>query len=32
VQGYPSETLFEHLDWELLKNELALVILRYLRG
>lgn len=32
VQGYPSETLFEHLDWELLKGELSAVILRYLRG
>ena len=32
VQGYPSETLFEHLDWELLKSELSLVLLRYLRG
>jgi AcrR family transcriptional regulator len=32
VQGYPSETLFEHLDWELLKNELSVLVLRYLRG
>lgn len=32
VQGYPSETLFEHLDWNLLQDELSQVILRYLRG
>jgi AcrR family transcriptional regulator len=32
VQNYASETLFEHLDWELLKDELALVLLHYLRG
>lgn len=32
VAGYSSDTVFEHLDWDLLKNELALVVLRYLRG
>jgi AcrR family transcriptional regulator len=32
VQAYASDTLFEHLDWDLLKKELADVVLRYLRG
>jgi AcrR family transcriptional regulator len=32
VQEYSSDTIFEHLDWEMMKTELALVVLRYLRG
>jgi AcrR family transcriptional regulator len=32
VQGYASDTIFDHLDWEVLKVELAKLVLRYLRG
>src|SRR5262245_41623543 len=32
MQGYATDTLFEHLDWEVLKKELAQVVLRYLRA
>ena len=32
VAGYSSDTIFERLDWAALKNELAPVVLRYLRG
>lgn len=32
VRGYAADTPFEHLDWEMLKTELADVVVRYLRG
>ena len=32
VQAYPSDTMFDHLDWEMLKKELAAVVLAYLRA
>jgi AcrR family transcriptional regulator len=32
MQGLTSDSPFEHLDWDILKKELALVVLRYLRG
>ena len=32
VQEYASDTIFEHLDWEVMKTELPQAVLRYLRG
>jgi AcrR family transcriptional regulator len=32
VQSYPSDTVFDHLDWKVMAEELTKVVLLYLRG